>query len=79
VVREAQMLCKPVIVTNYPTAGSQIKHHIDGVIVPMEISECAKGIVDSLKSNQLRKQIIEYLKLNDYGNVGEVDKIYNLI
>lgn len=79
VVREAQMLCKPVIVTNYPTAGSQIRDCVDGVIVPMEIDECAKKIVDSLNSSQLRKQIKEYLKLHDYGNVSEVDKIYNII
>lgn len=79
VVREAQMLYKPVIVTNYPTAGSQIKHYMDGIIVPMEIDECVKGMVDSLNSNQLRMQIIEYLTLNDYGNVGEVDKIYNIL
>ena len=28
-VREAQMLCKPVVVTNYPTAPSQIRSGID--------------------------------------------------
>ena len=35
-VREAQMLCKPVIITNYATSQSQIQDRVDGVIVPME-------------------------------------------
>lgn len=45
-VREAQILCKPVIVTNYATAGSQIKDGLDGVIVPMDNEGCARGIID---------------------------------
>ena len=79
VVREAQILSKPVIVTNYPTASSQIKHNVDGVIVPMEISECVKGIVDSLMLESLQTNIKEYLFCNDYGNINEVDKIYKMI
>lgn len=78
-VREAQMLCKPVVVTNYTTASSQIKNGIDGAIVPLDNEGCAKGLAEFILDKQKQQQIIEYLKTHDYGNVEEVEKIYNLI
>lgn len=78
-VREAQMLCKPVVVTNYPTAKSQIQDGVDGVIVPMDNEACAKGIVDFIQNKQLQGEIVNYLSTHDYGNVDEVRKIGKLI
>ncbi len=78
-VREAQMLCKPVVVTNYPTASSQIKNGIDGVIVPMDNENCAKGLTEFILDIEKQNHIIEYLKTHDYGNVEEVEKIYDII
>lgn len=79
VVREAQMLCKPVIVTNYPTAPSQIQHGVDGVIVPMDIPGCVAKMVESLRDESLKTSIVEYLETHDYGNMNEVDKIYRML
>ena len=79
VVREAQILCKPVIVTNYPTAPSQIQHGVDGVIVPMDIPRCVERMVGALKDEALKNSIVEYLEGHDYGNETEVQKIYKLI
>lgn len=78
-VREAQMLYKPVVITNYPTAKSQILSGIDGVIVPLDELETAAGIAEFIKKKELRNTIIEYLKTYDFGNENEVNKIYNLI
>ena len=78
-VREAQILCKPVIVTDYPTAHSQIKDGVDGVIVPMENEACARGIVDVIKNKELLTTISNYLATHDYGNESEVEKIYELL
>lgn len=78
-VREAQILCKPVVITNYPTAKSQIQDGIDGVIVPMDNDGCAKGIVDFINNKNLQNSIIDYLKTHDYGNESEIEKIYNLL
>lgn len=78
-VREAQMLGKPVVVTNYPTASSQIQNGIDGVIVPMDNENCAKGLAEFIIDIEKQQNIIEYLKTHDYGNVEEVEKIYSLI
>ena len=79
VVREAQMLCKPVIVTNYPTVPSQIQQGVDGVIVPMDIPGCVAQMVETLKDENLKNSIEGYLRMHDYGNMGEIEKIYKLI
>ena len=78
-VREAQMLCKPVVITNYATAKSQIQDRVDGVIVPMDNEGCAKGIAEFIRDIQLQKEIINYLHEHDYGNVNEVEKVYQMI
>jgi glycosyltransferase involved in cell wall biosynthesis len=78
-VREAQMLCKPIVITNYATAKSQIQDRVDGVIVPMDNEGCAKGIVDFIQNKQLQGEIVNYLSTHDYGNVDEVRKIEKLI
>lgn len=78
-VREAQMLCKPVVVTNYPTAPSQIRSGVDGVIVPMDNEGCAHGLAEVICDNPLQERIIAHLKTHDYGNESEVEKIYTLI
>ena len=78
-VREAQMLCKPVVVTDYLTAKSQIKQDIDGVIVPLDNDECAKGLVGLIKNLDLQRKIIGYLQAHDYGNESEIEKLYLLV
>lgn len=78
-VREAQMLCKPVVVTNYPTASSQIRSGIDGVIVPMDNEGCAHGLAEVICDKPHQEHIIAHLKTHDYGNESEVEKIYTLI
>lgn len=78
-VREAQMLCKPVVVADYPTAASQIQNEKDGVIVPLENAACAEGIVRVIRDVELQSRLIQFLKAHDYGNEGEVEKIYQLL
>jgi glycosyltransferase involved in cell wall biosynthesis len=78
-VREAQILCKPVVVTNYPTASSQIQDGIDGVIVPMDNDGCAQGIANVIADTALQQHLIDNLSSHDYGNESEVDKIYKLL
>lgn len=78
-VREAQMLYKPVVITDYPTAKSQITSGVDGVIVPLDEVETAIGVVNVIQNIELREKIVEYLSSHDYGNEAEVNKIYNLM
>ncbi len=77
-VREAQILCKPVIVTNYPTASSQIQSGLDGVIVPLDVDACAGEMTAFIRNVELQRKIVKYLQTHDYGNVGEIEKIYRL-
>lgn len=78
-VREAQILCKPVVITDYPTARSQVKDGIDGVIVPLDNEGCAAGIVSLIKDVEKQRSLIEFEKDNDFGNDTESRKIYSLI
>lgn len=77
-VREAQILCKPVIITNYPTAKSQVIDSVDGVIVPLEVDECATQMADFIRDKEKQVAIVEYLQTHDYGNEHEIDKVYQL-
>ena len=77
-VREAQILYKPVIVTNYPTASSQIQDGTDGVIVPMEVDACAHEMAAFIRDKEKQMAIVEYLRTHDYGNESEIEKIYQL-
>lgn len=78
-VHEAQMLKKPVVITNYATSGSQLEDGIDGVIVPMENEGCAKGIIELLNNKTLQKKLIFNAAKRNYMNVQEINKIYQII
>lgn len=78
-VREAQILQKPVIITDYATAHSQIEDGYDGVIVPLDNKECAKGIERVIRDSDLQNKLIENTKKTHYSNESEVEKIYKLI
>lgn len=78
-VREAQLLGKPVIITNYVTASSQVRDGYDGIIVPMDNKGCAEGIYQALKNKHLLEKISYNCSQNDYSNKEEIKKIYNLI
>ncbi len=75
-VREAQILNKPVIITNYATAASQLTDGYDGIIVPMDNEGCANGIARVINDRKLQQALIENTKKNDYTNAQEVEKVY---
>ena len=78
-VREAQLLGKPVVITNYATSGSQLENGVDGVIVPMDNAGCAAGISALLRDSARMQQLLENCKKRDYTNSAEVAKIYALM
>ena len=78
-VREAQLLGKPVVITNYATAGSQLEDGIDGVIVPVDNVGCAAGIAALLRDPVRMRQLSENCKKRDYTNRDEIEKIYALM
>lgn len=78
-VREAQILEKPVIITNYTTAGSQLRDGYDGVIVPMDNDGCANGIYNVLTDQKLTEQLSFNCSQNDYTNSIEIKKFNKII
>lgn len=78
-VREAQLLNKPVVITNYASSKSQLQDGLDGVIVPMDNQGCADGIVKVIDDKDLQNQLIENTKKTDYSNSKEIEKLYKLI
>lgn len=77
-VREAQILGKQVIITNYPTAHSQIKNGEDGYIVNMENNECAKDMYNIFRGDS-KDKVLNFLGSFDYSFYTEQNKILQLL
>lgn len=78
-VREAQMLGKPVIITDFRTASSQVKAGFDAIVSPMNTEDVANDIKRLINDNVLRKTLSENTYRSDFGNSREIEKIYRLI
>lgn len=78
-VREAQMLGRPVVVTAYPTAASQIEDGVDGVIVPMDSGKCAEGLSKVISDKELMSRLSANCVARDYSDIQEIEKVYSLI
>ena len=77
--REAQILNKPVVITDFETSKSQLTNEFDGIIVPMDNEGCAEGICNLIKDKELQQRLIENTKITDYTNKQELEKIYALL
>lgn len=78
-VREAQILCKPVLIANYETAPSQVINGKDGIIVDLNNNSIAEGIIEILTNHKLRDSLINYCKTHNFDNENEFTKIENFI
>lgn len=78
-VREAQILNKPVIITDYPTASSQLRDGVDGLIAPMDNEGLANFIYETLLNKSKLANIVDATKNGNYSNDNEIKKIEQLI
>ena len=78
-VTEAQILGKPIMLTNYATANSQVRNGIDGYITELSIDGIADGIEKLYKDKKLRDLLANNCKNTNYANSYELDKLYSLI
>ena len=78
-VREAQMLGKPVVITDYATSPSQLENDVDGVIVPLDNAQCAAGIAELLRQPLKMERLRKNCLARDYSNAEEIEKVYHLI
>jgi glycosyltransferase involved in cell wall biosynthesis len=74
-VREAQILGKPVVVTDYPTASGQIQDGLDGIIVHMDNEGCAKGIAALIADPEKQCRLSAFCLAHDFGNKAEAEKV----
>lgn len=77
-VREAQMLGKPVVITNYATAESQLENGIDGIIVSIDNRKCASSMVEFVLNYEKKMQMKKNCLERDYSNSEEINKLYAL-
>lgn len=74
-VREAQMLGRPVVITAYPTSGSQLENGADGIIVPLDTDGCAAGLAGIIGDESLRDKLSTTCLNRDYSDSSEVGRL----
>ncbi|MEG1003856.1 MAG: glycosyltransferase [Clostridium sp.] len=77
-VGEAQILGKPVLITNYSTAKSQVKQGIDGFITEKGPDGIADGVEKLYKDHNLRFELSRFCKKTNFGNTEQLENLYNL-
>ncbi|NRF90536.1 glycosyltransferase [Paenibacillus frigoriresistens] len=78
-VTEAKILGKPILITNYPTASSQIEDGIEGIICGLSVEGIADGIERFYKNSELREELAVTCDNTDYNNSYELTKLYRII
>jgi len=78
-VREAQLLNKPVVVADYPTAHSQLIDGVDGIIASNKNYQFAKTLVDLLTNKDKVQKLVDECRRRDYSCLSESKKLIDLI
>lgn len=78
-VTEAKILSKPILITNYPTAFSQIEDEFDGIICELSVEGIANGIERLYKDTELREKLARNCECTNYSNGYELNKLYRLL
>jgi glycosyltransferase involved in cell wall biosynthesis len=78
-IREAQILGRPVVITNFPTAKSQANDGKDALITPLGVDGIVAGIQRLLENPLLTEDLSKNTTKIDYGNEQEIHKLYRLI
>lgn len=78
-VREAQILGKPVLITDFETAPSQVKNGFDGVICAMQPDEIADTVINLLNDKDKCSQLSLNCLATDYSNASVTEIIYSII
>ncbi|EOU1115906.1 glycosyltransferase [Clostridium perfringens] len=77
-VTEARILGKPTIITNYPTAKSQLTEGFDGVICDLSVEGIANKVESLYHDEKLRIYLSSNCKNKYYSNGIELKKLYEL-
>ncbi len=77
-VREAQVLGKPVIISNFPTAKSQLEDGVDGLICPLTVNGMSDAIKTLIENHELGDRLSQMATSRDYSNQAEIERLYQL-
>lgn len=75
-IAEAMILGKPVLITNYKTAHSQVVDGENGLICDLSAEGLADGIEQLYLNTSLRQRLTACHAGKDYGNAHELRKLY---
>lgn len=78
-VTEAKIVGKPILITNYPTAKSQITDGIDGIICELSVEGLATEIENLYRNKELRSVLMNNVINRNYSNSYELQKLYSMI
>ncbi|MCD7033143.1 glycosyltransferase [Metabacillus sp. GX 13764] len=78
-VREAQILEKPIVITDFPTARSQAENGVDAHITEMGVDGIVNGIKEVMQNDLLRQTLIQNLQQTNFESTAEIEKLYSLI
>lgn len=78
-VSEAKILGKPILITKYPTASSQIENGVEGIICDLSVPDLAKGIEKFYRNQAMKYTITNNIRNKDYSNSYELEKLYKII
>ncbi len=77
-VREAQILCRPVVITNFTTAASQVRDGFDAVIAPMDVKSVADAIQRLIDFPEEAERLVRNTSGSDYGNLDQIELLCSL-
>lgn len=77
-VGEAQILSKPVIITNYTTAKSQVRENIDGYICELSVDGITSGVERLYNNKEIISKLSTNCSVTNYSNEHELKKLYSL-
>lgn len=74
-VREAQILGRPVLITNYATAESQLKNGFDGHICELSVEGIADGVEYMMDHPAYATKLVMNMQTQDYSGKAELQKL----
>lgn len=78
-VVEAQILNKPVMITRYATASSQVDEGIDGHICEQGVDGIVDGVKHMIDHPEYCQLLIANTMKRQYGNESEIEKLFSIL
>lgn len=78
-IDEVKCLCRPIVVTDFPSVSDQIQDGVNGLICQMNVDDMADKIEKLIDDKMLCEKLCDNLKNEKIGNEEEIEKLYELI